>query len=147
MDEETGAYLRWTAADVDGTPKTRAIAAIALELADLVAEVRALREVVQPSWVCVIRCDDHIVSEAEWDHFQNDVMEHWKDPKRPEQLLLMLVPHGITVEFRQVSGVDMAALRPGDAPIRGPEVTNDVHTTMIAPDLSHVRLTAQEGSF
>jgi len=37
--------------------------------------------------------------------------------------------------------------RPREPTLVIPEVTNDVHTTMIAPDLSHVRLTAQQGSF
>jgi len=91
MDEATRPYVEKMAASPNNDLAIQAT--IALELADLVAEVRALREAIRNG---------------------------------------AIVSHVI------------------DAPIVGDmgpsHVTNDVHTTMIAPDLSRVRLTAQEGS-
>jgi len=82
MDESTRASLLRLAGNMDDD--RRAQANIALELADLVVEVRALREAIRNGAIV-----SHVLA----------------------------------------------------APILNPELTKDLHTTMIAPDLSHVRLT------
>ena len=105
MDEATRAQLKhWL-----GDP---AIALIALELADLVEEVRALREELRGG--VVTRAMPGQLNAAETQR----MVDSWDCSERPREPTLVI-----------------------------PEVTNDVHTTMIAPDLSHVRLTAQQGSF